>query len=58
MKVMNYEGMDQEFTSYVEMAFESDERVKIIFEALANMQDHPYASPKLALQIAIEDLSK
>ena len=55
---MNYDEMDQEFTSYVEMAIESDERVKIIFEALANMQDHPYASPKLALQIAIEDLSK
>tara|TARA_R110000850_G_scaffold261469_1_gene389579 strand:+ start:578 stop:745 length:168 start_codon:yes stop_codon:yes gene_type:complete len=55
---MNYQEIEPEFTSYVEMAFESDERVKIIFEALANMQDHPYASPKLALQIAIEDLSK
>ena len=52
---MNYEGMDQEFQNLVEMVFESDDRVKIIYKALANMQDHPYASPKLALQIAIEE---
>ena len=51
---MNYEEMDQEFQNLVEMAFESDDRVKIMYEALANMQDHPYASPKLALQIEIE----
>ena len=53
---MNYDEMDQEFTSYVEMAFESDERVGIIFDALANMKKYPDASPLVCLQIAIEDL--
>ena len=53
---MNYQEIEPEFTSYVEMVFESDERVGIIFDALANMKKYPDASPLVCLQIAIEDL--
>jgi hypothetical protein len=52
---MSYEGMDQEFIDLVEMAFESDLRVEVIFEALKTMQEHPIASPKLALEIGIRE---
>lgn len=43
---MSYAEMDQEFMDLVEMTFESDLRVEIIFEALKTMQEHPMASPK------------
>lgn len=52
---MSYEEMDQEFVDLVEMTFESDLRVEVIFEALQIMQNHPHASPKLALEIAIRE---
>jgi len=50
--------MDQEFMDLVEMTFESDLRVEIIFEALKTMQEHPMASPKLALEIGIREWDK
>ena len=52
---MDYQEMDQEFARIVEMVFESDMRVEIIFEALKTMQEHPHASPKLALEIAMRE---
>ena len=52
---MSYEEMDQEFVDLVEMTFESDLRVEVIFEALQTMQNYPQASPKLALEIAIRE---
>ena len=52
---MSYEKMDQEFVDLVEMTFESDLRVEIIFEALQTMQNHPQASPKLALEIGMRE---
>jgi len=55
---MDYQEMDPEFARVVEMVFESDMRVEIIFEALKTMQEHPYSSPKLALEIAIEGWDK
>jgi len=55
---MSYEEMDQEFVDLVEMTFESDLRVEIIFEALKTMQEHPMASPKLALEIGIREWDK
>jgi len=55
---MSYAEMDQEFMDLVEMAFESDLRVEIIFEALKTMQEHPMASPKLALEIGIREWDK
>ena len=55
---MSYEEMDQEFMDLVEMAFESDLRVEIIFEALKTMQEHPMASPKLALEIGMREWDK
>ena len=55
---MSYVEMDQEFMDLVEMAFESDLRVEIIFEALKTMQEHPMASPKLALEIGIREWDK
>ena len=50
--------MDNEFADLVEMIFESDMRVEIIFEALKTIQDHPHASPKLALEVAINEWDK
>ena len=55
---MSYVEMDQEFMDLVEMAFESDLRVEIIFEALKTMQEHPMASPKLALEIGMREWDK
>ena len=52
---MSYEEMDQEFVDLVEMTFESDLRVEVIFEALQIMQNHPHASPLLCLQIAASE---
>ena len=52
---MSYEEIDQEFVDLVEMTFESDLRVEIIFEALQTMQNHPQASPKLALEIGMRE---
>jgi hypothetical protein len=51
---MDYQEMDTEFAELVEMVFESDLRVEILFEALKTMQEHSYASPKLALQVGIK----
>ena len=55
---MSYEKIDQEFTDLVNMAFDCDLRVEIIFEALKTMQEHPMASPKLALEIGIREWDK
>ena len=50
---MDYQEMDQEFARVVEMAFESDMRVEIIFEALKMIQEQPHFSPRLALECGI-----
>jgi len=50
---MDYQEMDQEFARIVEMAFESDMRVEIIFEALKMMQEQPHFSPRLALECGL-----
>ena len=50
--------MDTEFAELVEMVFESDLRVEILFEALKTMQEHSYASPKLALEIGLNEWAK
>jgi len=55
---MSYLEMDNEFADLVEMIFESDMRVEIIFEALKTIQEHPHASPKLALEVAINEWDK
>ena len=56
---MSYKEMDQEFIDLVEMAFESDLRVEIIFKALRTIQEFPDTfSPKLALEVAIRDWDK
>ena len=55
---MSYEEMDQEFADLVEMTFESGLPVEIIYEALKTMQEHPHASPKLALQVGISERDK
>jgi len=55
---MSYLEMDNEFANLVEMAFESEMRVEIIFEALKTIQEHPHASPKLALEVAINEWDK
>ena len=52
---MDYQEMDAEFISLVEMIANDDMRVEIIFEALKTMQEHPIASPKLALEIGIRE---
>jgi len=52
---MSYEEIDQEFVDLVEMTFESSLPVEIIYEALKTMQEHPHASPKLALEIAMRE---
>jgi len=55
---MDYQEMDQEFARIVEMAFESDMRVEIIFEALKMMQEQPHFSPRLALECGILEWDK
>ena len=55
---MDYQEMDTEFANLVEIAFESEMRVEIIFEALRTIQDHPHASPKLALEVGINEWDK
>ena len=55
---MDYQEMDTEFAELVEMVFESDLRVEILFEALKTMQEHSYDSPKLALQVGINEWDK
>ena len=55
---MDYKEMDREFVNLVEMVFESEMRVEIIFEALKTIQEHPHASPKLALEIGINEWDK
>ena len=55
---MDYQEMDQEFVSLVEMIANDDMRVEIIFEALKTMQLHPHASPQLALQIGLNEWAK
>jgi len=50
--------MDQEFARVVEMAFESDMRVEIIFEALKMMQEQPHFSPRLALECGLLEWDK
>jgi len=55
---MDYQEMDNEFARLVEYAFESEMRVEIIFEALRTIQDHPHASPKLALEIGLSEWDK
>ena len=55
---MDYQEMDTEFAELVEMVFESDLRVEILFEALKTMQEHPMASPKLALQVGLNEWDK
>ena len=55
---MNYQEMDQGFADLVEMIANDDMRVEILFEALKIMQEHSYASPKLALEIGLNEWSK
>jgi hypothetical protein len=55
---MDYQEMDQEFARVVEMVFESNMRVEVIFEALKTIQEHPYSSPKLALEIGLNEWDK
>ena len=52
---MDYEEIDQEFRDLVEMAFECDSRVEIIYGALKAMGEYYPTSPKLALEIGIRD---
>jgi len=55
---MDYQEMDQEFVELVKMITNDDMRVEIIFEALKTMQEHPYSSPKLALEIGLNEWVK
>ncbi len=55
---MDYQEMDQEFARIVEMVFESDMRVEIIFEALKFMQEQPHCSPRLALEYGLLEWDK
>ncbi len=55
---MSYQEMDEEFVRVVEMAFESDMRVEIIFEALKFMQEQPHCSPRLALEYGLLEWDK
>ena len=50
--------MDQEFTDLVNMTFDCDLRVEIVYEAIKIAQEHPEISPKLALEISIRDWDK
>ncbi len=55
---MDGEKIDEEFARIVEMAFESDMRVEIIFEALKFMQEQPHCSPRLALEYGLLEWDK
>lgn len=55
---MDYQEMDQDFANLVEMIANDDMRVEIIFEALKTMQEHPYSTPKLALEIGLNEWAK
>ena len=55
---MEGERIDEEFARIVEMAFESDRRVEIIFEALKMMQEQPHFSPRLALECGLLEWDK
>jgi hypothetical protein len=55
---MDYNEMDQEFAQLVKRVFDSGMEVEVIFEALATMQSHPHASPKLALQVGLNEWDK
>jgi len=55
---MSYKKIDEEFTDLVEMIFESDMRVEIIFDALRIINETAHVDPKLALEIAIEGWDK
>jgi len=50
--------IDQEFHALVDMIASDEMRAKIIFKALQTMQEHPHSTPKLALEIAIQDWAK
>lgn len=54
---MDYQEMDQSFADLVEMITNDDMRVEIIL-ALKTMQEHSYASPKLALEIGLNEWAK
>lgn len=55
---MNYDEMNREFAELVEMIANDDMRVEIIFEALKSMQEHPHASPRLALELGLDEWAK
>lgn len=55
---MDYQEMDQDFVNLVEMVANDDMRVEILFEALKTMQEHPYSTPKLALEIGLNEWAK
>ena len=55
---MDYNEMDQEFAQLVKRAFDSGMEVEVIFEALNTMREHPMASPKLALQVGLNEWDK
>jgi hypothetical protein len=55
---MSYEEMDREFVELIEMICNDDMRVEVLYEALKTMRDHSYASPKLALQIGMQEWMK
>ena len=55
---MDYKEMDREFVELIDMICNDDMRVEVFFEALKTMQEHPMASPKLALQIGMQEWMK
>ncbi len=55
---MDYKEMDREFVELVEMVCNDDMRYEVIFEALKTIQEHPYTTPKLALQIGMQEWMK
>ena len=55
---MSYNKMEDGFADLVEMIFESDMRVEIIFDALRIINENAHVDPKLALEIAIEGWDK
>lgn len=55
---MDYTEMDQEFADLVKRAYDSQMEVEVVFEALKTMQLHPQATPKLALQIGLNEWDK
>lgn len=56
---MDYQEMDSEFVDLVNMTFESDLRVEIIYEAIKIIQEQPDSiSPKDALYFALREWDK